>query len=275
MLITLHVLSAPNPLPFSLYSFSPIVICMPINLKSKSPGQISGAETIITASYCPSLQNSFKSTCPKLNCYHSFTHHWYLFLSLYSLSRLPKPKSEMLSSPSPVVLNQGWFFSLCPKGHLAMSGGLFGSQNLGDGGLHVIDISWVEVRDAAQYLTMHRTDPHNKNDPAKSATSTVSRLKKPELIPPPGHPCPIIVLSTLSPKYLLILSSDLQSYYHHFRAGHHHFLPRWLTVSYLTPCSILSILLPLIRTSLWKFSSNLISPLDKIFQCLPTVLLLE
>ena len=73
-----------------------------------------------------------------------------------------------------------------------MSGGIFRSHNLGDGGLYGLLKSHGKVRNAAKHLTMYRTAPTIKNDTANSAMSIVPRLRNPELVPDPDHPHPII-----------------------------------------------------------------------------------
>lgn len=49
-------------------------------------------------------------------------------------------------------------FSFHPQVHLAMSGNIFHCHNLG-GRSKAIGIQWVEARNAAQHLTVHRTAP--------------------------------------------------------------------------------------------------------------------
>lgn len=55
-----------------------------------------------------------------------------------------------------------WWFStgviLPPRGHLAISGNVFGCHNWG-GGACATGIWWVEARDAAEYPAMHSTAP--------------------------------------------------------------------------------------------------------------------
>lgn len=64
---------------------------------------------------------------------------------------------------------------LLPRGHLAVSGDIFGCHNCAS------SVWWVEYRDCAQHPTTYRTRPTTKN-PAKvvsnAAAVNVNNLKK-------------------------------------------------------------------------------------------------
>lgn len=57
--------------------------------------------------------------------------------------------------PRAVLLNQKRF---CPRGHVAVSGDMFGCHNSEDEG--TTSILWGEARDTVKRPTRHRTGPH-------------------------------------------------------------------------------------------------------------------
>lgn len=72
----------------------------------------------------------------------------------------PQPTVTCESS-EPRVLNQEP--SCPPRGHLAVSGDIFGCHNGKGLGDWVLLVMWVEAGDAAQHPTMHRTAPQQKD----------------------------------------------------------------------------------------------------------------
>lgn len=68
--------------------------------------------------------------------------------------------------PSPLVLHQGAVLS---------QGDIFGCHDLG-GGI-TTSIQWVEIRDAAKYLLVHRTASKPKNYPGENVN--VAKVEKP------------------------------------------------------------------------------------------------
>lgn len=56
---------------------------------------------------------------------------------------------------------------MCPRGHLAVSGDIFGFHNW----WNATGIQWVETRDAVKSSTMCRTVPTTNNDVAQNVSS--------------------------------------------------------------------------------------------------------
>lgn len=149
----------PSPLPFSLYSFSFIIIYVLITPKSLSPGQICGAQMIITAYYCPG-HNYLKSACPTLNCgsllpSSLISVSFPMFLFWVTQDQILEVIIDESNDSQPGV-------SFTPAQHVAMSEGIFGSHSLGEGQPRVTGVMWAEVRDVVKHLTRHRMPPHKE-----------------------------------------------------------------------------------------------------------------
>lgn len=188
----------PSPLPFSLYSFSFIIIYVPITPKSLSPGQICGAQMIITAYYCP-VHNYLKSACPTLNCGSLLPSSlvsvsFPMFLFWVTQDQILEVIIDESNDSQPGVSftpaqRDIWQYL---KAFLVLIAWRKGN--------HVLLASCGQRSGMLLNILQGTGCPHIKNNPASSAMSVVTRLRNPALVPHPDPPvfnCPV-----LSPKYL-------------------------------------------------------------------------
>lgn len=58
-----------------------------------------------------------------------------------------------------------------PRGHLTMSGDIFGYHNRGEEGGGTTGVWWTKAKDAVKHPTMHKTALTKKNHLAQNVTS--------------------------------------------------------------------------------------------------------
>ena len=81
---------------------------------------------------------------------------------------------DIFCCPGPVVSNRGIFCT--PRGHLAVSGDIFGCYHFRVG---VPGTQWVEARDAAKHPTKHRMTPSATGYPIPNVNW--AKVRKPSL----------------------------------------------------------------------------------------------